>query len=199
MTRIFLFGATALLVALPLFPTAAPAATLDDCFQQALKQSETLAEDHEAIAQAREQYHEAIAAVLPNVGLNYDYLRQDDHSVGATTAEFNPVQQNTATLTLTQPLFQGFSEYAALRDVKDNLTESKDAHRWAAMQIYQDVAQAFFQVLSLENSRELLNEQIKDYAKELKEEKYFYAIGRARNSDLETVAADEALLRASVS
>ncbi len=185
--------------ALLLLAACAPslgAATLDDCFRQALRQSETLAEDHEAILQAREQYHQAIAAVLPNLSLNYSYTRQDDHAYTPILREFNPAQQNVATVTLTQPLFQGFAEYAALREVKDAVVESKDAHRWAAMQIYQEVAQEFFTVLSLQASRELLREQVADDDRELAEERVFQSIGRARDSDVETVESNRSLLLA---
>lgn len=173
------------------------AATLDECFQDALKQSETLAENKESIFQAREQYHQAIAAVLPNVSLNYSYLRQDDHAYSAVLNEFNPASQSQWTVTVAQPLFRGFAEYAALREVKDSLVSTQDAARWAAMQIYQDVAQAFFMVLSLEHSRSLINDELRQYDGRIKEEKDFCAIGRSKNSDLETVEADKALLQSS--
>jgi outer membrane protein len=83
-----------------------------------------------------------------------------------------------------------------LREVKDNLVSTQDAHRWAAMQIYQDVASAFYTVLSLEHSRQIINDEIKQYDERIKEEKDFFDIGRARNSDVETVQADQALLEA---
>jgi outer membrane protein len=177
---------------------AAPlrAATLDDCYQYALAQSETLANSRESVVQAEQMYHQALGAVMPNASLNYTYLRQDDHAYTPILNEFNPNNQQTWNVTLQQPLFRGFSEYAALRQEKDSLVSARDAHRWAAMQIYQDVAQAFFMVLSLENSREIIEDEIKDYDGRIKEEQDFYAIGRARASDVETVQADQALLRA---
>jgi outer membrane protein TolC len=171
-------------------PCAARAATLDDCFQDALKQSETMAESKEAIYQARELYRQAIGAVLPQVAVNYTA-----YTGNSNIAEFNPENQQLS-VSLVQPLFRGFAEFAALRDEKDLLASSKDADAWAAMQLYQDVSQAFFMVLSLEHSRKLIDEEIKQYDGRIKEEKHFYAIGRARNSDVETTEADQALLAA---
>jgi len=173
------------------------AATLDDCFHYALAQSETLAESGESLFQAEEQYHQAIGAVLPSANLNFTYFRQDDHSfyinqtgqLGST-----PAGQNRWTVTVAQPLFRGFAEYAALREAKDTVVLSRDATHWAAMQIYQDVAGAFYGVLSLERNRQLIADEVKLYDGRIKELRDFESIGRARNSDKETVQADQALL-----
>jgi outer membrane protein len=149
-----------------------------------------MAQSKEAIYQARQQYHQAIGAVLPQIAVNYAaYTGNSD------AAEFNPENEQLS-VSLVQPLFRGFAEYAALRDEKDMLVSSKDADQWAAMQLYQDVSQAFFMVLSLEHSRDLINEEIKQYEGRIKEEKHFYSIGRARNSDVESTEADQALLMA---
>jgi len=165
------------------------AATLDDCFRQALKQSETLAESQESIYQAREQYRQAWGAILPEV--NASYMPYTGNSDLASSPENQYLAVN-----LVQPLFRGFAEYAALRDEKDNLVSSQDANEWAAMQLYQDVSQAFFMVLSLEHNRSLIDGEIKQYDRRLKEEREFYNIGRARNSDVETVQANQAQLEA---
>jgi outer membrane protein len=175
----------------------ARAATLKDCFQNALKQSEVLAESGESILQAEETYHLALGAVLPNLALNYTFLRQDDHAYTPALENQSPASQDLWSVTLSQPLFHGFSEYAALREVKDSLASAKDADRWAAMQVYQDVATAFYTVLSLERNKQLLDDEIKqDYDGRIKELKDFLDIGRARPSDVETVQADQALLQA---
>ena len=65
-------------------------ATLLDCYHEALRQSETLAQSKESILQAEEMYHQAMGAILPNVSLNYSYLRQDDHAYTPILNEFNP-------------------------------------------------------------------------------------------------------------
>lgn len=190
----------ALLVAGLGIASTLPAATLEDCYRQALKRSETLAEDRESIYQAEQLYHQAIGAVLPNLALNFTYFRQDDHwdnpMVAPQVYGQNPPSQNQWTVQLSQPLFRGFSEYAAIREMKDSLVAGDEAHQWAGMQLYQDVSSAFFNVLALEKSRQLVDDEIKLYDGRLKELNDFLAIGRSRPSDVETVQADQALLQA---
>jgi len=186
----------ALALASLLFAATLRAETLNDCFTDALKRSETLAESGESIVQAEEQLRQARGAILPNLTLNYSYLRQDDHAYTPALAQSDPANQTDLNVTLAQPLFRGFAEYAALREVKDSLAAARDADRWAGIQLYQDVAQVFFTVLSLERSKQLIEDEIKLYDGRIAELKDFLAIGRSRPSDVETVQADQALLQA---
>jgi outer membrane protein TolC len=109
MTLRVTFALAALLSAGALLPSQAHAATLNDCFLMALKQSETLAQSGESIVQADEQYRQALGAVLPKVSLDYSYLRQDDHAYTPAIEASNPSSQQTWAVTLAQPLFHGFS------------------------------------------------------------------------------------------
>jgi outer membrane protein len=187
----------AILFALAVAPSLIGAASLDDCFLSALKQSETLSESKEAILQAEEHFRQAFGAIMPSASLNYSAMRQDDHALTTDLKASNPVNQNNGNITLDQPLFRGFADFAALREMKDTLASAKDADDWAAMQLYQDVAGVFFTVLSLERDKELLEEQDKLYDGRIKELEDFQAVGRARDSDVETVQAAQALLEAS--
>jgi len=187
----------AVLLALAAAASPAGAASLDDCFKSALKQSEALAESKEAILQAEEHFRQAFGAVLPSASFNYAFMRQDDHALTPSLKASNPVNQSSGNITLGQPLFRGFADFAALREMKDTLASAKDASQWAAMQLYQDVAAAFFTVLSLERDKALLEEQDKVYDGRIKELEDFQSVGRARDSDVETVQAAQALLQAS--
>jgi outer membrane protein len=172
----------------------ADGATLQDCFKDALVQSETLAEAHEDLVQDEERYKQAIGAIMPTIGLNYTYMRQDDHSY--VFPDTNPVNQSTFKATADQPLFRGFREFEALDLVKDSIAATKEANRWAAMQLYQDVSQAFFLVLTLEKDRDLVDDEVKLFDERIKDLQQRQAIGRSQQSEVLTAQADQALLMA---
>ena len=168
---------------------------LRGCFSNALAQSEALASRQEDIRQAEEHYKQAWGAVMPNLGLNYSYLHQDDHAY--TFSAGSPQDAQTLKLSVGQPLFRGFREFQAITQLKATIAALGAARRWASMQLYQDLAQAYFQVLALEKDRDLVRDQVKLYDERIQDLKNRRSIGRSRDSEVLTVQAAQALLQAS--
>ena len=156
--------------------------TLEDCYQAAVKQSESLASQKELIIQSEERFRQAIGSVLPSVVASGLFTWQNQ-----AASTLSPSQQSTVKFTATQPLFQGLREYAALAETKDMLKSAKLATQWAALQLYADTAQAFNLVLSqekeladLENEDGLPNNRIKFL-------QGWLSIGRAQDTDVLSV------------
>jgi outer membrane protein len=173
----------------------AVALTLDDYFVHALQQSEVVASQSQLIVQAEEQYRQANAALYPTVSAAASYLWQDSGAVNQTT---NPTRQPFARLTATQPLFRGFREFAALRQTKALVGAQDDDYRQARVQLFKDVAQNFYDVLSFEKDLKNLAEQIEQYQQREVELQERVRIGRSRIGEVLTVQATISTLRAQV-
>ena len=154
---------------------AAEALTLDAYFAQALLRSETLATQGELIAQAEERYRQANAALYPTLSGIGSYTWLDS---GGQNLALNPVRQPNARLALSQPLFRGLSEFAARRQTQALVDAQDDDYRSARAQLYKDVAQNFYDVLSFEQELKNLDEQIEQFQQREKELQERVRIGR---------------------
>ncbi|HXB98149.1 MAG TPA: TolC family protein, partial [bacterium] len=173
-------------------PTAqAPGVTLDDCYQAALKRSQTQAISFESITQAEEHYKQATGSVLPNVSLIGQLYTQS-----SGVANIVPAAQNQYRINATQPLFQGMREYAALRETKDLLASSKQAYRWAAWQLYADTSAAFNQVLAAEKDLSDLKSELGLYGDRISFLQGWLNIGRAQDTDVLSVQSAQAQIKA---
>lgn len=167
--------------------------TLAECFQAAVGRSEIIASNTELIRQAEDVYNQAIGSVLPNVsGIGTYQWQQDTASgIGAT---INPNPSHSARLTATQPLFQGFKEYAGLSLAKAGVRASENDKKQALTQLYSDTATAFFTVVTLERDIDNLNDEMALYEKRIGDLRQFQQIGRSRTSEVLTAQSQEALL-----
>lgn len=182
--------------------SARAAVNLEESFQASVKRSEDLASSEELVNQAEERYHEAVGAVLPNVNFVGILLKQDNgaaaNSTSTSAGSLSPSNQKTYKITATQPLFRGLREYAALSQSK-TLTRVQENQRDALyLQLFQDVAVAFYNVLA--NEKDLLNlqSQIDVNNKRLKDVGQFRKLGRSREADVLTVQSSIATLEYAV-
>jgi len=174
---------------------AAGALTLDDAFQQALVRSEVVAAQGELIRQAEERYRQANAAILPTVSGVASYTWLDS---GAADTATNPNRQPHARLTATQPLFRGFREFAAIRQSRALVDAQGDDYQNARAQLFKDVAQNFYDVLTLEQELKNLDAQIEQYQQREKELQERVRIGRSRPGETLAVQSTISTLRAQV-
>lgn len=169
------------------------AKTLAECYQAAIRQSETAAVQKEAIEQAEATYRQAIGAVLPNISGTGTYLVQESVNNGVGGTIF-PSTQPLVKLTAQQPLFQGFKEFSGLKQAKRLVHASEEDYKQAKTQLYYDVSTAFFTVLSLETDIKNLSEEIHLYEKRIGELRQFEKLGRARHSEVLTADSSRASL-----
>ena len=192
--------ATGLLLSwLPVFAVdaATPALTLDDYFAAALKRSEVVATQTELIRQAEERAKQASSALLPTVNGVASYTWQESLPAGtAVTSNTLLDRQPLAKLTATQPLFRGFREFAALRQTRALLGAQDDDYQQARVQLFKDVAQNFYSVLSSEQDIANLDEEIRQNQVRERDLQERVRIGRSRSSELLNVQSTISTLRA---
>lgn len=173
--------------------------SLESCFRSALKQSEVMADNTELVRQAEEHYRQALAAMLPDVSAGYTYFNQDTSNlVPAGTDSSLYKDESTTRLSVSQPLFRGFRDFAALKLNQNLITSQKWSYDWAALQLYQDTANAFYLVLSLENDIGILRKEADLYDKRIRELRSRVAIGRSRSTEVLNVQVSRATLNALV-
>ena len=185
---IFLFAPACLWAGEPL--------SLKDCFKAALKRSEVLATQQELVVQAEENYHRAWGAILPSVNGSYSYFHQNAPGLTSSGNTESSAGQQTLKIMADQPLFRGFRDFAALNAAKALITAQKQARQWAGMQLYRDVARAFYTCLAVQKDLDVLDNELELYQKRIKELQDRLSIGRSRNTELLTVQAAQAILKA---
>lgn len=174
---------------------AAETLTLDEYFAAALARSEVVATQSELIRQAEERHSQARGALYPTLNGVASYTRLDE---GATDTSANPTRQRNTRLAATQPLFRGFRDFAALRQTRALAGAQNEDWRAARVQLFKDVAQNFYDVLSLEQDLKNLDEQINQHLQREKELQDRVRIGRSRVGEVLTVQATIGTLRAQV-
>lgn len=171
------------------------ALTLDGYFTAALTRSEVIATQSELIHQAEERYRQANASIYPTVSGLASYTWQDSGARDLTT---NPTHQSLARITASQPLFRGFREFAAMRQTQALLDAQGGDLQQARAQLLKDVAQNFYDVLTLEQDLLNLAEQINQYQQRAKELQDRVRIGRSRPGEVLTIQTAISTLRAQV-
>src|SRR5262249_42636218 len=153
--------------------------------------SESLQISVEQIQQIEQQYRQTLGSVYPNLALYGSERWQGNHGAGA----FSPTSTPQVNLTLTQPIFSGFREYAAMRGYKHQGKAAELQLKFANQQLFQDVATAFYQILNLEknllDTKDLLA-MTEDRVKELRTREQ---LGKSRVSEVLSVESSLATVR----
>src|SRR5690348_14713004 len=105
---------------------AADGLNLDDFYAAALQRSEVVATQTELLRQAEERYTQARGAMLPTIN---GVVTRTWTDTGARDPIANPRRQDNSRITLTQPLFRGFRDFAGLRQTKA-LVGAQDEDYW---------------------------------------------------------------------
>lgn len=171
---------------------AAEALTLDDYFAAALRRSETIGTQTELIRQAEERYNQSGAALRPTLS----GVASSTWEEGATAG--NATRERNHRIRATQSLFRGFSDIAALRQTKALLGAQNQDYASARVQLFKDVAQNFYDVLSIEQDLNNFEEEIKQNLEREKELNGRVRIGRSRTGEVLTVHSTISTLRAQV-
>lgn len=162
-----------------------------DVFALAVKHTETLASSAENVEQAKAQNSQALGAWLPQVYLNDTFARQSTQYVAGTSNSLFAPPDNSLSLGVTEMLFTGLTQVAALQGAGANIDYQNYNLRNQSRQLLLNVANAFYNVLALEEA-ETAYEKSKDLNEQtLVIEKQWQRMGRSQTED---VANTEALL-----
>ncbi len=196
MKNINLYPAAILLLLVPSYASAQQPLSLKDCFKAALKRSEVLATQQELVVQAEENYHRAWGAVFPSINASYTYFHQSGSDFTGSGNTSTSRGQQTLGITADQPLFRGFSDFAAVHAAKAFVKAQQEARQWAGMQLYSDVASAFYTSLAIQKDLSVLDNELDLYQKRTKELQDRFSIGRSRTTEVLTVQSAQAILKA---
>ncbi len=201
MKKIFL---TALfLYTLPVVAKIGDVLTLNEAYQQTLKQSESLAIQDETIRIAAAHYEEALGTVLPHLDVNSSELVQDttSNSSGSSSSVTSTLTKRSrpeVALTLTQPLFQGFREFRALRISSVEKQKDKFDTQRARQLLFADVARAYYTVLEVEKELQIQQSIFSALQKRKGELENRVKLGRSRESELLSTESDSASTQADI-
>jgi len=165
--------------------------SLAEAFQESLKKTETLANQEEQVNQAEEKYRQALGNILPTVTGFASYQWQAAAGGGA----FSPTRQPLVKVSANQPLFRGLREFAALRQASLLSEASQFEKEVALQQLFNEVTQNFYWVLSLEQEILNIKSQISALEKRVLELKDRIKIGRSRVTESLTVRASLSTLK----
>jgi len=192
----FIYLSVILFLLTPAYLWAGQPLTLKDCFKAALKRSEVMATQRELIVQAEETYHQAWGAIMPTINGTYSYFHQNAPGFTSSGNTTTSAGQQTLAITADQPLFRGFSDFAAVHAAKAFIKAQEQARQWAGMQLYRDVAAAFYTRLAVQKDLSVLDNELELYQKRIKELQDRIAIGRSRITEVLTIQSAQAILRA---
>lgn len=173
----------------------ARALTIDEAFRSALQKNERAGQAAEEVKQAEERLDQAKSGPLPNLAFNATHLIQErvDDPVAR---EFFPENQTTTNLTLTQPLFRGMREFAALRQQGRLLDAQKQARIATLAKMYEDVATAYLQILAFEADIRNVDELLGYYGQRVKDLSARARRGESQGNEVLTAQSSTAALEA---
>lgn len=165
--------------------------SLEQAYFESLKRTETIAGKEEEINQAEEKYRQAIGGLFPTINGFASYQWQAAAGGGA----FSPTRQPLVRISASQPLFRGLRDFAALKQTSLLSEASQRSKEVALQQLFNDVSQSFYLVLSLEQELLNLQSQIRALEQRIADLKTRIKIGRSRVTEALTVQATLSTLK----
>ncbi|MBI4598527.1 MAG: TolC family protein [Candidatus Omnitrophica bacterium] len=162
--------------------------TLADCYRLALAQSEAVAIRNEMLNATEGQFLQALSTALPSVDYQIAEKRQDGSGASAFSLKRIPEQK----FALSQPLFSGFKEFAAMAGSRAQRRQRAHETARAEHLLLIDVANAFHLLLQQQGDIRALDATRKALEDRLGELHRREELGRSRQSE---VASAEARLR----
>ncbi len=177
----------AVLIASAFFSVNAQAADLIQVYQQALANDAAYASARASLAAGQERVHQGRAGLLPQVGLDGNFLKNDQDSspfnesptVPGSSRNFNT---NTHTLTLSQPLFR-WANWQTYQQSKLQQAIAEAQFAQAQQDLITRVSQAYFDVLAAQDSLELNRAQKTATTEQLASAKRNFEVGTQTITD----------------
>ncbi len=178
-----------LLCLTPAWASEGKVLTLKECFQAAIVQSETLAMSEQSIRIAEAHYWQALGTVLPHIGVKGTEFIQDtggdtSAAAGSVSSTFARRSKPELAVTASQPLFQGFREFRALKVSSAEKSKNNLSYQRAKQLLFADVAKAYYTVLELEREFEIQQSIRETLLKRLNDLKGRVSLGKSRQSEL---------------
>ncbi len=166
-------------------PPEANALTLQECYALARERSETLAIHQEIIRETEGRFLQALSGALPRLSFSASQKWQDGNGGSSSTLPRVPERK----FTVTQPLFSGFKEFAAMAGSRAERREREHERAQAEQLLLVDVSDAFYQLAAYQQDvkvLEAIHAALDDRLGQLKERE---RLGRSRQSELVSTEA----------
>ncbi|MFZ5802234.1 MAG: TolC family protein [Candidatus Omnitrophota bacterium] len=170
--------------------------TLKYLYELALDQSEKIALGREEIEKTEAQFLQAASEALGDVSLIMSHTWQEDQGRNEYSGSFLNPYKGERRIFFSQPIFQGFKAYGALRGAGSLRKQRKAELRWAESLLFEDVTAAFYALLYYRKDLELIKEISALFDKRLEELTERERIGRSRTSELVSARSRKSMLLA---
>lgn len=174
---------------------------LQDCYDLALKQSETLAIQKQETKRTNAEFLQAVGESVGDVDYIATNFRQEPQggaisSSDGSTSILTASERRERKITINQPLFQGFKSVGALAGA-GSLRKQRDQDVVRAKELlFLDVVSAFYTLLQMEKDLRT-TEGIRDlYAERIEDLKDREKIGRSRGSEIASAISRMKILEA---
>lgn len=177
--------------------------TLQESYQKALQQSETVGISEQNIRIAEGHYLEALGSVLPHISIKASEFLQDtsgDTSTSGSTvgSTFTRRSRPEVAINLKQPLFQGFREFRALKISGAEKRQDAFQVERAKQLLFFDVTRAYYTVLQLEGQLKILESICSVTQKRSSDLRERIRLGKSRESERLTVESQLASQEAEI-
>ncbi len=151
---------------------------------------------------AEGHYRQALGNILPDASVEASELVQDSANTaaagGTVDNTFTKRSRPAVAVTLTQPLFQGFREFHALRRSRAEREKNQLLWQRAQQLLFGDVAQAYYAVLQSEQELRIQESIVATLRTRLDELQERIKLGKSRLSEFLTTEAELAFSRAAI-
>ncbi len=160
-----------------------------DVYALAVKHTETLASSAENVEQAKAQNSEALGAWLPQIYLNDTYAGQSSQYITGSASSLFAPPDNSFYLSGAETIFSGLNQVAALQGASANIDVQNYNLRNQSRQLLLNVANAFYNVLALEEATTAYEKSKELNEQTLEVEKKWQKMGRSRTADVSNTQA----------
>jgi outer membrane protein len=159
---------------------------LDACFEIAAIRSDTLAISAQDIIAAQASYRQAIANLFPTIAFqnNQDFFNKSAAQIQGNRVINGRSYSSSSSITANATLFDGMANYNRVGAASEQVNANRYTLSWNYQQLYQNVAQAFYNILQYEGDLAVLTDLKQAYAEQAKELERRVKIGRSRPADL---------------
>lgn len=157
--------------------------TLKDCYELALKQSESIAINKETINEAEGRFVQALGLILPHVSFSSTDTRMDKDG----TSGLFPQKSRKRGFVISQTLFSGFKEFISMSGSSSERRQREYETRRAEQLLLSDVAAAFYLFIEQRENLKALRTTRAALINRIQELQDRERIGRSRTSEVVTV------------
>ncbi|HJT23781.1 MAG TPA: TolC family protein, partial [bacterium] len=165
-----------------------------DVYNLSVKHTEDLASKYENILQSDAQSRQAVASVLPQIGITGTKAFISNNYIGGGNSGLSPISSTTVYFTGSETLLTGLNQVAAIQGAQAQVDQNHHLFQQEARNLLLNVARSFYAALQAQENLQSkqaiqgLTQQV------LRQEQQWRAIGRSRDSDVLSVQAQLAQL-----